>query len=161
MRTRAGLLALTVAIGALALTALPVGAASVKLKFFQQAESTTLFDTAGHVITDPNHVPVAGEKLDLTDRDFVGNHKKHAKHYTATDHLRCTFTAATTALCSGSVAIGGSMLLADDVNVDFSKQPLVINGTGGTGIYKKLKGSLTIKPIPHTQNADIVITLHH
>lgn len=160
MRTRAGLLALTVAIGALALAALPVGAATVKLRFFQQAESTTLFDSTGHVITDPKHEPVAGDKLDLTDRLFVGNHKKHAKRYTATDHLRCTFTAPTTGLCSGSIAIGGSMLLADDVTIDLSKQPLVINGTSGTGIYRKLKGSITIKGIPHTQNSDVVITLH-
>lgn len=52
------------------------------------------------------------------------------------------------------------MLLAENVTLDFTKQPLVIPGTEGTGVYRHLKGNVTVTSLPHTQNADLVITLH-
>jgi hypothetical protein len=162
MRTRIGRLVLVVAAAAavLALATASAGAAT-KLKFFQKGESQSLTDSSGHPITDPNAMPAAGDRIDLTDRDFVGNHKRHAKHYTATDHLVCTFTTATEALCNGQFAIGGSLLLAEDVNVnlDFSKPTIVVPITGGTGVFQHVKGTVTSTQLK-SGASDVVISLH-
>lgn len=163
MKTRMGRLVL---VGAAALAAFAFAAASAgaatKIKFFQKGESASLTDSSGHPVTDPNATPTTGDKLDLTDRDFVGNHKRHAKRYTATDHLSCTFTAATTALCNGQFAIGGSLLLAEDVtvNLDFSKPTIVVPITGGTGVFQHVKGTVTSKQVGSNGDSDVTISLH-
>ena len=164
MRTRAGLLALVVAaaVAVLALAAVPAGAA-VKFKFFQKGESSSLTDSSGNPITDPNVAPKAGDKFVVTDRDFVGNHKHHAKRYSATDHLACTFTSATEAVCDGQFAIRGSMLLAENVNVnlDFSKPTIVVPITGGTGVFHRVKGgSVTSTAVGDTGTSDVTISVH-
>ncbi len=163
MRTRTGRLVLVVAaaVAALALAAASAGAAT-KIKFFQKGESASLTDSSGHPVTDPNATPTTGDKIDLTDRDFVGNHKRHAKRYTATDHLSCTFTAPTTALCNGQFAIGGSLLLAEDVtvNLDFSKPTIVVPITGGTGVFQHVKGTVTTKQVGSSGDSDVTISLH-
>jgi hypothetical protein len=54
------------------------------------------------------------------------------------DHLRCTITSISstgpTALCSGQIAIGGSMLLANDETFTLSASPPPTPINGGTGI---------------------------
>jgi hypothetical protein len=164
MRTRPARLTLfvTAAAAVLALAAAPAGAAT-KLKFFEKGESASLTDATGKQIGDPNAVPAAGDTLDISSRDFVGNHKHHAKHFTVTDHLRCTFTTASTAVCNGQFAIGGSMLLAENVNVnlDFTTPKVVVPITGGTGVYEHAKGTVTSINIGNTGNSDVTITLHH
>lgn len=164
MRIRMGRLAVLVAavVAVLALAAAPAGAAT-KFKFFQKPESQSFTDSSGNPITDPNHEPVAGDKLTLTDRDFVGNHKHHARRYTATDHLACTFTTATAAVCNGQFAFGGSLLLAENVNVnfDFSKPTVIVPITGGVGAFQHVKGgSVTSTTVGNTSNSDVTITVH-
>jgi hypothetical protein len=163
MRTRPGRLILfvTAAATVLALTAAPAGAAT-KLKFFEKSESVSLTDSAGRPIADPNAAPAAGDTLEVTNRDFVGNHKHHAKRFTVTDHLRCTFTSASEAVCNGQFAIGGSMLLAENatVKLDFTTPTVVVPITGGTGVYEHAKGTVTSNNIGNTGNADVTISLH-
>ena len=71
--------------------------------------------------------PAVGDTFDNTGIDYVGNHKHHAAKPDGSDHLRCTITSISstgpTVLCSGQIAIGGSMLLANRRDVHAVGQP--------------------------------------
>lgn len=150
-----------IAAGALAVavfTTAPAGAAKhVRLKFFSQSESVSLTDPSGNPLT--NRGPAAGDRLVATDRNFVGNHKRHAKGYTSTDHLTCTFTSENAAVCDGQFTIGSSMLLADRVPVNLSEDGLTLPVSGGTGRFKGVKGTTVSKSIAGSDDSDVVITL--
>ena len=88
-----------------------------------------------------------------------GEPQHHASSFSASDHIACTFPNATTTTCSVQIAIGGSLLLANDVTL------ITQNGTGsepinaGTGKYKNARGTLLFTPIGNSNNVDITITL--
>jgi hypothetical protein len=146
---------------ALAAAGIATAAASAKtstitLHFLQKSESFKLTDAAGKPVA-PNAPPAAGDILVSTDRDYVGNHKHHAKQWTATDHIRCVFqnvpsTGPASALCDAQVAIGGSMLLADHVTATFAGSSTVVPLTGGTGNLRGYHGTATSKSISQTAN---------
>ena len=123
------------------LSALPArAAATATLHFYSVHQTGTFTDATGQPITAPNATPAAGDRVDTTDLDYVGNHKHHAPSFSASDHLACTFTSATAATCSGQFAIGGSLLLANDATVPLTQNapPLPINA--GTGKYRDARG---------------------
>ena len=126
--------------------------------------------------TEPGPLPVVnGEPLtgvnapsDATENthtvtgvDYVGNHKRHAKRATASDHLRCTLTGLTAdgakAVCDGQIAIGGSMLLVNNESLTLpdSNGPLVFRINGGTGTYRHVHGKITATTVGN--NTDFVI----
>jgi hypothetical protein len=99
-------------------------------------------------------VPVKGDRLDDTDLDYVGDAAHHAKRWTASDHLSCTFTA-TAAICDAEVAVGGSLLLGTDVRVQFSAGPTVVKLNGGTGAFKGARGTVTVVSVGNNANLTV------
>lgn len=64
-----------------------------------------------------------------------------------------------TATCDGQIAIGGSMLLAENAKLTFSNSPtVVVPITGGTGKYRGAHGLVKSTSIGNTNNSDITIT---
>jgi hypothetical protein len=148
---------------AFALTAAPAGAATT-LHFFQKSTLQEFVDPAGNPITSPNAPPAVGDQFIANDENYLGNHKHHAKHWTATDHLVCTITSVTgtggQATCHGEIAIGGSMLLAENVPITLNNSPTsVVKITGGTGKFSHARGTVTSTTIGKSNNSDMVIKL--
>ncbi|HWH09490.1 MAG TPA: hypothetical protein VG165_00030 [Solirubrobacteraceae bacterium] len=161
------LVAMIVGSASLALAAAPAGAKTTTpahaktttLHFFQKQTSQVVIGPGGKAIAPPSatNPPVVGEEFISTDDDYVGNHTHHAKTATASDHLVCTLTTVTgQATCDGEIAIGGSMLLAENVPLDLTKLPIVpLNG--GTGIYKHAHGTASTVTVGTTNNSDFTV----
>jgi hypothetical protein len=140
------------------LMALPARAAgTATLHFYSTNQTMAATNAAGQPITGKQFT--VGDHYDATDLYYVGSHKHHASSVSASDHLACTFPNATTTTCSGQIAIGGSLLLGNDVTLTTQ------NGTGslpinaGTGKYKNARGTALFTPIGNSNNVDITITL--
>jgi hypothetical protein len=127
------------------------------LRLFAKSVAFGMFHANGKPITNPNVPPKPGDYLIGTDIDYVGNHKKHAKIPTGGDNAVCTFTTATKAVCDEVIAIGGSLLLADHVTVDFRLTSPVSRITGGTGKFKRARGTITVTPLLPTSNSDFTV----
>jgi hypothetical protein len=152
-------LALSVMVGS-GLMAPPASAAgTTTLHFYSVHQTGTFTDAVGQPISAADATPVPGDHVDTTDLDYVGNHKHHASIFTASDHLACTFTSATAATCSAQVAIGGSLLLTNDVTVALTQNrpPLPINA--GTGKYTNARGTVTPTTVGNSNNSDMTITV--
>lgn len=122
------------------------------LRFFDKPVSTKLIRADGTVVKRaPLPEPQPGDVLEVNSLDYRGDHAHHAKRFTASSHLRCTFgTAAPT--CESHFAIGGSMLI-------FTGNPGTV--TNGTGNYEGATGRVvSAKEIGNTNNTDIVAEVH-
>ena len=152
-------LAVAAAVAALAIAAIPATAAKkVQLRYFSQIESASVTDASGNPVNGP---PSVGSVLRVTDRDFAGNHKRHEKRYSVTDHLVCTITALpATGTCDGQFAIGGSMLFVEHATLDVSSDKLTFPITGGTGRFKGMTGTGVSKNVGKGDDSDVVIKLH-
>lgn len=157
---------------ALSLVVLAVAAATAlatsndpTLDFFQKEVSFKVTTATG--TPPPAAAPVPGDVIDESDLDYVGNGEHHAKQYTATDHVRCTFTTAPTsptgsaqAVCDAAIAIGGSLLVADHVTATLSASAATVPINGGVGKYAGFKGVAVSKSIGNTNNSNFTITIH-
>jgi hypothetical protein len=148
---------------AAAATGLP---ATIKWHFFQKGEKFSLTDSSGHPVTNPNAPPAVGDVFYSTDRDYLGNHKHHARSYLATDHIRCVITRTPTAgnptagaRCDAQLAIGGSMLLADQVAATLTQNSTLVPINGGTGKYKGYTGIAKSVSVSNTAN-DLTVSVH-
>jgi hypothetical protein len=136
-------------------------AKTVTLHTFSRQTSSTFVDAQGHAVP-PSTPPAIGDTFDNTGVDYPGNHKHHAAKPNGSDHLRCTITGMTAAglkgLCNGQIAIGGSMLLANDDMLTLSNAapPTPING--GTGIYRHAHGLVTSKSFGDNTDFTIRVT---
>jgi hypothetical protein len=149
----------TAAFAGAAVAAMPASAAkTIQLKFFSQAESVSLTDASGNPLAGRD--PAAGDKLVATDRNFAGNHRRHARRYSSTDHLSCTFTGPAVAVCDGQIAVGASLLLAEHVTVNLAEDGLTIPISGGTGRFHGMHGTTVSKSIAGSDDTDLVIKLH-
>lgn len=160
------MLAVAVGLGCAAMLSLFVASsasAATTLHFFDKQESSALRGPNGQPL-GPNATPTVGDSFVNTDLYYVGNHKHHAKTWSATAHLVCTLTAITgpmggTATCDGQIAIGGSMLLAENAKLTFSNSPtVVVPITGGTGKFRGAHGHVKSTSIGNTNNSDTTIT---
>lgn len=140
---------------------------TITLHFFQKGESFKITDAAGKPVSVKAAPPAVGDIIVATDLDYVGNHRHHAKQWTASDHLRCTFesvpstpTGTATAVCDGQIAIGGSMLLADNVRANLRQTSTDVPITGGTGRYRGYHGRAKSTSIGNSNNADFTIVVH-
>jgi hypothetical protein len=137
--------------------------AATTLHFFDKQVSSVFKGPGGQPLS-ANATPVVGDSFENTDLYYVGNHKHHATTWTATGHLVCTFTSITgpmsgTATCDGQIAIGGSMLLAENAKLSFSNSPtVVVPISGGTGKFRGAHGRVRSTSIGNTNNSDITIT---
>ena len=86
------------------------------LRVFEKAVSIRLTKPDGTVLDKlpiAETEPQAGDVLDLVFDDFVGNHRRHAKKPSGSDHLRCTFVTSGPPSCVSHVAFGSSMLVLE------------------------------------------------
>jgi hypothetical protein len=154
-------LAVTAALLAGAASAGVASAKSETLHFYQVGGPTQFYNAAGKKINldPPATLPKAGDSFDETDVDYVGTPKHHAAHWTATDHLTCTFTDHDTGLCNSQIAIGGSLLLSNNFTMKFAptNAPAPINEA--TGVFSGMHGTLTDEDLPKSNNATLVIHL--
>jgi hypothetical protein len=129
---------IAVAATVLALTAAGAGVAAAggghktqTLRFFDKPTSMTLTTADGKVIdTPPFPDAQPGDALDVYSLDFAGNHRHHARRWTASAHVHCVFGTGEPD-CVGHTAIGGSLLI-------FSGNPGTL--TAGTGRYAGATG---------------------
>lgn len=142
-----------------AATAIPVGLAGAQasssktqtLRIFDKPVATTLTTPNGKVISRPPYPqPGPGDVLDVYSLDYTGNHRQHAKRWSMSSHLRCTF-GTTQPDCESQIALGGSLLLFRGNKLD-----------GGTGDYQGATGRvLSNKQVPGPGNrSDIVARIH-
>ena len=149
------------AVSAAACTAIIAASASAAaaktstLHFFSKQVYSRISDASGHPAVPPLTV---GDRLSFASNDYAGNHKHHARQATASDHVVCTVTSTitSTALCDGTIAIGGSMIFGDDFVLNFvSNAATTVKITGGTGLYRHAHGTVIIKPVG--DNTDLTI----
>jgi hypothetical protein len=143
---------LRAALVAAALILVPAASASAKtetLRFFSKTEKVTLIKADGtEVQPGPGVVPAAGDRLEIFASDFVGNHRKHAKKATGSEHVVCTFSTAPEPDCISHVAIGGSLLI-------FRGAPGTL--IGGAGKYLGATGRvISSKEVPGSNDSDVV-----
>jgi hypothetical protein len=94
------------------------------LRFFSKDVAIRLTTADGTVFRKPPFPqPQPGDVLEVNSLDYVGNHRRHARHWSASQHLRCVFSTGEPD-CEAQVAIRGSLLI-------FGGNPgTLINGTG-------------------------------
>jgi hypothetical protein len=119
------------------------------LRFFSKVEQITLTHADGTVVTDPSVQAVPGDRLDIYASDFAGNHKRHAKQATGSEHVACLFTAASPEPdCTSHVALGGSLLV-------FHGDPAIV--VGGAGKYLGATGRvISSKTVGDSNDSDVV-----
>jgi hypothetical protein len=130
---------------------------TVILHFYERTESHTGYTAAG---TPSTSEPMAGDRFDSTNLDYVGNHSHHAKRWTASDHVYCSLISDTIAQCSGQFAIGGSMIYTDVFTLQLGPTPVVAPIAGGSGAYAGMTGTLKSVDVGDTGNGDVTLTLH-
>jgi hypothetical protein len=122
------------------------------LRIFDKPVSMTLTHADGTVVRQaPFPEAKAGDVLDVYALDFVGDHRRHEKRASMSEHLRCTFASAGPPDCESHVAVGGSLLI-------FRGDKLV----AGTGRYAHATGRvLSNKTVDEQSNtSDIVARIH-
>ena len=147
-----------VACGVVVALVAPAGSASARttLHYYSKETSFAFLNAAGKEI----HAPTApGDRFTSTDVNYVGDHKKHAKKWTSTDHSICTIVNETDAVCDIQIAIGGSMLLSSNVKVSLGGDGAVnVPINGGTGRYRNAKGTLKSTQVDDSAS-DMTLTL--
>jgi hypothetical protein len=142
----------------MALGASAATAKTATFHFFSKAVYSRMSDANGKALPS-NSTPAVGDRISFGDDDYVGNHKHHAKRATASDHLDCTVISATKGLCDGTIAIGGSLIIADDYVLDFtSNKPAVFKITGGTGAYRHAHGTVTATSAGNNEDLTVRVT---
>jgi hypothetical protein len=127
-------------------------AKTVTIHFFEKQVYTRIGDPTGAPLP-PNAAQSPGDRLSFAANDYVGNHKHHAKHATASDHVVCTLTTGGNAICDGAIAIGGSMIIGDDFVLNFnSNAPETVKITGGTGRYRHAHGTVMHKSVGNNKS---------
>ncbi len=129
-------------------------AKTVTLHYFSKQVYTRISTASGSPLP-ANAAPAAGDRISFASNDYVGNHVHHAKQATASDHIVCTITSNSGALCDGTIAIGGAMILGDDFSLNFNANVTRLKITGGTGRYVRARGTLTAKDVGN--NTDLTI----
>jgi hypothetical protein len=122
------------------------------LRIFDKPVSMTLTHADGTIVRQgPFPEPKAGDVLDVYALDFAGDHRRHEKRASMSEHLRCTFGSAGPPDCESHVAVGGSLLI-------FRGDKLV----AGTGRYAHATGRvISNKTISEQSNtSDIVARIH-
>jgi hypothetical protein len=144
-----------VACGAIALVvAATATAKTVTLHFFSKGVYERVSTASGKPV-GPKSKPAVGERFSSASNDYVGNHTHHAKRATASDRVDCTITGSTRGLCDGTIAIGGSMILADNWVLKFSAKVTKIKITGGTGRYRHAHGTVIATTVGN--NTDLTV----
>ena len=148
-------------LGAGSAGAAQVGSAKSAVLHFYAGDDHFTYSRAGALLATPPENSEAGDVIQFTDLGYVGNHKHHAKAWTATDHGVCIFSSPTAASCFIQVAIGSSMVLAQGplTMTNALDVPII----GGTGIYDGITGeavSVNLEPNSPNSPSDVTLTIH-
>ena len=160
---RVGGLASLLGLLAFGALAAPADAAGTTLRFFNRNQTVTATDAGGAPL--PNNgsgaAPTVGDRVAYTALDYVGNHRRHASRASASSHLACTFASATTLTCNAQFAVGGLLLLGNDVTATLMSNGVSsIPVNGGTGKYQHATGTIVVTPIKNSVDADVTIRLN-
>jgi hypothetical protein len=160
---RAGVRIGVVGIGALCAVAILATSASAAttLHFFEKSVSSTVTDPSGHPIGNSNTPPPDGSAVNSTAIGYVGDAKHHAKAPTASIHLACVVATAPKAVCFAQIAIGSSMLLANQftVNLAGSGNPFsTVKINGGIGKFAGAHGTTHDTPAGKQSGSNLTIT---
>jgi hypothetical protein len=121
------------------------------LRFFDKPVSISLTRPGGVVIARPPYPqPKPGDVLDVNSLAYAGTHLRHAKNWTASSHLQCTFRASGPPSCVSHIAIGGSQLV-------FSGNPGKL--VNGTGIYQGATGRTISSKELANDASDVVLKI--
>jgi hypothetical protein len=143
--------ALAMAATAAVVTPAVAGQSQTKtLRFFDKAGDFRLTSADG-TVKQPGP-PAAGDILDVSGTLYRGNHTRHARKASGTDHTRCVFTGPESGSCQGEVAIGGSLIL---VKSDLGGNPFTVYW--GTGRFKGITGTGTTTTIGDGNDSDVVL----
>lgn len=158
-RLSTGIAAMTACLVGVAFAAAPASAKTITLHFFEKQTSMSFVGPDGTPLpaTAP---PATGDRFSFTHDEYVGNHKHHASRPTASTHVECTITGPGAALCSGQIALGGSMLLANNFLLNLTtdqSSPTTVKINDGTLNYRHAHGTLSSKPIGKTNTNDTTI----
>ena len=126
------------------------------LSFFEKSESfvyTPLGGKPQHGL--PTGQPATGSTIEFTDLNYAGTERHHQRNWTSTDHFLCTF-GSNGPTCEGQIAIGASMLI---VKGKGGQGTFSIPIIGGTGAFRGDNGTLHIRDIGETANANITIDI--
>ncbi len=117
------------------------------LRLFDHPEAIVLTTSDGNVTAHPPYPqPQSGDTLDVYSLDYVGNHRHHARQWTLSNHLRCTFTEGPPD-CVSNLAVGSSLLV-------FHGNKLI----GATGHYRGATGRvLSNTQVPGAANASDIV----
>ena len=120
------------------------------LRFFDKPVAITLTEPTGKVTNRPPYPQAKpGDTLDVYSLDYAGNHRHHAKRWSMSTHLRCTFGTGQPD-CESHIATGSSLLI-------FHADKL----TAGTGDYQGATGRvLSNKQVGNADASDIVARIH-
>jgi hypothetical protein len=147
------------AICAVAILATQASAATT-LHFFEKSLGSTFTDPSGRPIGNSNTPPPSGSAINDSEIGYAGSAKHHAKAPTASIHLACVVTTAPKAVCFGQIAIGGSMLLANQftVNLAGSGNPFsTVKINGGIGKFAHAHGTVHSTTVSNS-NSNLTIT---
>jgi hypothetical protein len=144
--------ALAIAATAAVVTPAVAGQSQTKtLRFFDKATDFRMTSADG-TVKQPGP-PVAGDIIDVSGTLYAGNHRRHARKASGTNHTRCVFTGPDTGTCQGEVAIGGSLIL---VKSDLGGNPFT--AYWGTGRFKGITGTGSMTSIGEESNdSDVVL----
>ncbi len=139
---------------AAAFGAVAVPAASAKaqtLHVYQVSGPTQFFNAAGKKIhlNPPATLPVRGDSFDETDVDYIGSYKSHARKWSGTDHLACTFTSSDAGVCNAQFAVDGSLLIFNNFALPLNTNHVVLKLSEGTGTFAGAHGTLSIVNLPN------------
>jgi hypothetical protein len=119
------------------------------LRFFARANDFSLTTADG---TPKQGPPAAGDILDVAGVLYRGDHRRHARRPSGTDHTRCVFTGPESGTCQGEVALGGSLIL---VRSALGGNPFT--AWWGTGRFKGITGTGTSTSVGETNDSDVVL----
>jgi hypothetical protein len=135
------------------------GGKTIVLRFYSVTTSFVYTTAAGKVLPQPPAKPSPGDRLELTDVDYKGNHAHHAKRWSVSDHTLCIFGSDGGApTCDGQAAMGGNQLLLFHTPGGGAGGDTVVSG--GTGRFAGATGSVAMSEIAGTNDSDIVLTVH-
>ncbi len=136
-------------------TAVPLGGGTT-FPFYSVQQTLRFSNAARQPIRDTNSLN-DGDSYDSTDLFYAGTHAQHASSFSASDHLACTLTATNTQTCNSQIAIGGSLLLLNNVTEPGTGATVSAPINAGTGTYQNVRG--TFETGANTNTTDVTITL--
>jgi hypothetical protein len=135
----------------------PIGHA-VTLHYFEKQVRSTLTDAGGKVLKS-GRKPSKGDKLDIFDRDYVGNHGRHASKPSASEHLSCVYESTASARCSDQITIGSSSIRSKPASIVVGRGNVSFAVNGGTGKYRGARGLVTSIQVAGSKNSDLSVVV--